>query len=288
MNNTRGHQHAEAFCLMTYTCDGKVTGAAIGDGYSRATRSLGCGHREVFWNSRDGVTPFAVSCPSCGGDLRHMHWQTDMYAPNHKPHYGQGVWRDGTPDEAEMIIRQRVEQMRGTQYTLSAERLALLIATVRNPNDPGNTEFRRGWPMLERHRMAGSAELARCARQMSAVWKGVQAVSPWSESNDMEWADEVLTGVHLLVQAKAEWIERAAWVARDMLRYELADVPSERDARGPKHLKWMAEQLAAKAHRSPTKACRWLGYLQGALVTLGYSTLEHEKARNKRSEEAAQ
>lgn len=42
------YRHAEAFCLMTYLCKG-------------------CGHREVIWNSRDGVTPFAATCPSCGG-----------------------------------------------------------------------------------------------------------------------------------------------------------------------------------------------------------------------------
>jgi len=50
MSNQRltplGHRHVEAFCLMHYACD--------------------CGHHEVIWNSRDGVTPFTAPCPSCG------------------------------------------------------------------------------------------------------------------------------------------------------------------------------------------------------------------------------
>lgn len=38
--------HKEAYLLMNYRCE--------------------CGHHELIWNSRDGVTPFTLSCPNCG------------------------------------------------------------------------------------------------------------------------------------------------------------------------------------------------------------------------------
>lgn len=143
-----GCRHGEAFMLMRYTCLGEAT-------WDRGsmTRSRSCGHTEVFWNSRDGVTPFMVGCPSCGGDLQHLHWAADVYAPDHAPHHGQGVWRDGTPDEAEAIVRARLEQYReqGDADRLTPDYVAELIARVRDPDHEGNTEFRRGWPMLHRH-----------------------------------------------------------------------------------------------------------------------------------------
>ena len=77
------------------------------------------------------------------------------------------------------------------------------------------------------------------------------------------------------------WIERAARCAEDMLRGPLADVPAEeRSCNGIQHVAWMCMKLAAKDVGSETKTCRWLGYAQGALVSLGYSTLETEKRRN--------
>lgn len=121
----RGHSHGEAFMLMTYACD--------------------CGHRETIWNSRDGVTPFGMNCPSCGGStLRHVDWQRDVYAPDHKPHKGQRFWRDGTPDEAEAIMRRRIASMRD-QYPCSPEKEAELIRWARE----GKDEFQPGWPTLD-------------------------------------------------------------------------------------------------------------------------------------------
>jgi hypothetical protein len=63
------YQHKEAFALMWYAC--------------------ACGHRERFWNSRDGVTPFGgIECPSCGekgmsmtGGLSHIRFDLDEHAP---------------------------------------------------------------------------------------------------------------------------------------------------------------------------------------------------------------
>lgn len=121
--------HGEAFCLMWYACE--------------------CGHRERIWNSRDGVTPFAMGCPSCGGaSLRHVSWDLDKPAPDHKPHFGQGIWRDGTPDDAERFMTARLDKCVGTPYEVDAARRAEIIESVRQSKEPG--EFGPGWPMFER------------------------------------------------------------------------------------------------------------------------------------------
>lgn len=123
------HQHAEAFNLMTYACK--------------------CGHREVIWNSRDGVTPFGLNCPSCGSaTLRHVDWQCDVYAPYHKLHRGQRFWRDGTPDEAEAIMKRRIELMRSS-HPCSPGMAARLIREAREGSDM--SEFRKGWPTIDSH-----------------------------------------------------------------------------------------------------------------------------------------
>ena len=57
------YNHKEAFCLMTYRCKD-------------------CGFEERIWNSRDGVTPFGLACPSCKGhDHVHADWQNDRCNP---------------------------------------------------------------------------------------------------------------------------------------------------------------------------------------------------------------
>lgn len=38
----------------------------------------------------------------------------------------------------------------------------------------------------------------------TAVWNYLQRVSPWSESNDMLWSDEIITGIDLLIQRATE------------------------------------------------------------------------------------
>jgi hypothetical protein len=85
------YQHKEAFSLMTYACS--------------------CGHRERFWNGRDGVTPFSCACPSCGDpvSLIHTQWQRDRCVPNHKPHRGQRVWVGMTKERAMAIASDRVQ-----------------------------------------------------------------------------------------------------------------------------------------------------------------------------------
>lgn len=128
----RGHRHAEAFCLMWYQC-------------KQAT----CRHLERIWNSRDGVTPFGMQCPSCGeSTMMHVAFGADLYAPGHKLRFGQKFWRDGTPDEAEAFMRQRIERYKGTEYERSTEEDAELIRRVRAGEI---SEFQQGWPMLDCH-----------------------------------------------------------------------------------------------------------------------------------------
>lgn len=44
---------------------------------------------------------------------------------------------------------------------------------------------------------AGAGEdKARWKRGTQAIWDAVQELSPWCESNDMEWWDEILCGLH--------------------------------------------------------------------------------------------
>lgn len=97
----RGYKHAEAFCLMLYQCQG-------------------CFHREVLWNSRDGVTPFGTSCPTCGAqNLLHTDFASDWCVPEHQPHFGQRVWISMTEQRAIEIARiQVLSRKKETRETL--------------------------------------------------------------------------------------------------------------------------------------------------------------------------
>jgi hypothetical protein len=162
-----GHLHGEAFCLMEYVCQGKPTTSA--DGTSTRLQD-GCGHRETIWNARDGVTPFAMACPKCNGDLQHIDWRGDRYAPTYQPYLGQGIWRDGTPDEAEAIMHRRIEASRGKPYELNAEEAECLVQAARTGDeDAGAWEFRKGWPMFDRYDPAkhGSWERSRRAKEIA-------------------------------------------------------------------------------------------------------------------------
>lgn len=87
-----GHLHNEAFCLMWYACT--------------------CGHRERIWNSRDGMTAFRMSCPSCKeASLDHVNWNLDQYAPTHVPADGQRVWISLTRERALEIAKRTVARV---------------------------------------------------------------------------------------------------------------------------------------------------------------------------------
>lgn len=100
-NQTTGHQHAEAYCVMTYASDDQATTVRV-------------------WNSRDGVTPFGIgypidALPGQATSLKHINWRQDVRDPHHTPQPGELVFVD--PDEehllAEMleVMRWRVEQV---------------------------------------------------------------------------------------------------------------------------------------------------------------------------------
>lgn len=45
-------------------------------------------------------------------------------------------------------------------------------------------------------------EVEQWRRSTRAVWDYVQKYAPWSESNDMDWSDEVITGIGQLIQER--------------------------------------------------------------------------------------
>lgn len=94
----------------------------------------------------------------------------------------------------------------------------------------------------------------------------------------------VLEAIKRLQPDPKDWTVRAAEAAHGIILQHFDNdawvVPAERgDGRSPSHLHWMALELV-KAEMSPTKACRWLGYLQAGLIYNGVSTLKLEKLRN--------
>ena len=70
-------KHMEAFAVMSYQCQK-------------------CGTKEKIWNSRDGVTPLCIDCPTCAkverGTMFHIEWEKDLYAPNYIPKIGQRLF----------------------------------------------------------------------------------------------------------------------------------------------------------------------------------------------------
>lgn len=87
-----GCTQPEAFCVMEYQCKKE--------------------HRVLIWNSRDGVTPFIISCPihDCGEESQHIMWQKDHYCPAHKPATGDYVFVDLTIEMALAYRLQYVER----------------------------------------------------------------------------------------------------------------------------------------------------------------------------------
>ena len=75
------------------------------------------------------------------------------------------------------------------------------------------------------------AELNHHTKQQILVWDYLQKVSPWSPSNDMEWADEVICGIDQLL-GKIEESERPAagswkWLTQQyqkLTQYLLEDI----------------------------------------------------------------
>ena len=142
-NENSEFKHKEAFCLMWYACVG------------RRRFEEGCGHKERAWNSRDGVTPFTLLCPSCDGLLEHSDWEKDERTPDHKPRGGQLIFRDGTPDEAMVIMRLRLQDPPVSMSEDDQRDLILCARDTCTGEIPDGdirfiNEFQPGWPQLGR------------------------------------------------------------------------------------------------------------------------------------------
>lgn len=87
----RGHQHAEAYCLMWYQSRDGV-------------------ENEYIWNSRDGVTPFTVTARDGHTELVHVHWEMDVYLPDYKPGEGERIFMDITPQWARQSTKEFVDR----------------------------------------------------------------------------------------------------------------------------------------------------------------------------------
>lgn len=135
MTTKQNYKHGEAFCLMWYACEDIPR-----------TNYKACGHRERVWNSRDGVTPFGMSCPSCGrSSMRHVDWEKDEQLPNYKPFIWQRFFRDGTVEDALRIIdnRRRQAKIRGTPMLDVVYRS--MVAEAKAQID----EWQPGWPYVD-------------------------------------------------------------------------------------------------------------------------------------------
>lgn len=121
------HNHVEAFKLMTYRCKS-------------------CGFTEILWNSRDGVTPFCVTCPKCGKlDQEHINWRGDVYAPEHIPESGQRIFIDFPESLKVVTARRRIQSAKGTKFEVPPERydetMKDIIASFQ-PGEPYIIRFR--------------------------------------------------------------------------------------------------------------------------------------------------
>lgn len=87
---TGGFLHKEAFCVMEYHCKK-------------------CNKSEFLWNSRDGVTPFILSCKDCKGEMRHINWQGDKREPWHIPKKGERIFITMPVEVHHIYIRKRIE-----------------------------------------------------------------------------------------------------------------------------------------------------------------------------------
>lgn len=144
-----GHVHGEAFCHMTYRC--------------------GLGHTIQIFNSRDGVTPFGITCPKCGNQkMYHVGppYAYDIYDPTYIVLVGDWFFRDGTAADAALIIGERINRigMDGIREMGFTDRQEFIRALGQSE------EFRQGWPMLCLRNMAGDTRASEIYRMNAPGW----------------------------------------------------------------------------------------------------------------------
>lgn len=84
------YAHNDGFLLMTYACK--------------------AGHREVIWNSRDGITPFMVDCRTCADVAYHVEWRMDARTERHVPKIGDRVFINLTMEAARAYRTEYVDR----------------------------------------------------------------------------------------------------------------------------------------------------------------------------------
>lgn len=89
---SQGYRHAEAFALMSYIC--KV-----------------CGRLEWLWNSRDGVTPFAMSCTYTACNAEEMGPMTHLMGNDIFSLPDQPIHQDHLDDFAERAGAQGIQTL---------------------------------------------------------------------------------------------------------------------------------------------------------------------------------
>lgn len=113
------YKHAEAFCLMLYRCDG-------------------CAQVEVFWNSRDGVTPFVTSCQYCGAPSTHIMWERDKPQPRLRAFVNMTkglALRQARAHVAKFWDHEEFP-MKGGEYATEEEAVQAIAAGAFDPNGP--------------------------------------------------------------------------------------------------------------------------------------------------------
>lgn len=83
----------DAFRLMEYRCNT-------------------CNRSEFIWNGRNGVSPFGVSCRSCGNSATHIHFERDQFRPDFIPSKGMRYFTDFTKERALEVAKQKIEQIK--------------------------------------------------------------------------------------------------------------------------------------------------------------------------------
>lgn len=93
-NLTKWTRHPEAWCLMRYKCEE-------------------CGHLEVLWNSRDGVTPFSIPCSACNDSMgmTHIDFGSDQRLPLYRPDRGQRYFANMTRERAREHANRNADQL---------------------------------------------------------------------------------------------------------------------------------------------------------------------------------
>lgn len=98
--NNKHKQRRSIFCLMKYEC-------------------RKCGHLEIIWNSRDGVTPFIILCRKCGGETNHIDWSNDVYMPDYKPKEGERIFIDLLYERFLELQKRKIERYwNDTEYPM--------------------------------------------------------------------------------------------------------------------------------------------------------------------------